>query len=272
MEIREALDEKDIKTYVYALCKAISTQQKQILDILAAEFPEMYQENREVLSRNIVTLDGTTRRVKKIRDLKTISTQPTVENMHKIEDWVAKELLDPWLFGKLKFYLRKFAENEEDLNDIVWEAILKIYEVRHQYDKSKWTPKTWIYKIAHNHAVDQVRKTWWLIQQKYNHKNSYNKQTESEWLDTLITKNMNAEDNEQMDPARKKIFFQKINKILEELEPYEKSLLLSLAKWEKYEEIAERLELPLWTIKGQIFRAREKMRPSLIEAKKILEE
>jgi len=41
---------------------------------------------------------------------------------------------------------------------------------------------------------------------------------------------MNAEDNEQMDPARKKIFFQKINKILEELEPYEKSLLLSLAK------------------------------------------
>jgi len=86
MEIREALDEKDIKTYVYALCKAISTQQKQILDILAAEFPEMYQENREVLSRNIVTLDGTTRRVKKIRDLKTISTQPTVENMHKIED------------------------------------------------------------------------------------------------------------------------------------------------------------------------------------------
>jgi len=50
----------------------------------------------------------------------------------------------------------RITQDREEARDIVQVVFLRIWERRQQFD-SRWSPNTWIYRIAVNLAIDQVR-------------------------------------------------------------------------------------------------------------------
>lgn len=58
---------------------------------------------------------------------------------------------------KLSHYLRKFTRNQDELDDILQTVFLKAYENLYGFDVSKKF-SSWIYRIAHNEAINQIKK------------------------------------------------------------------------------------------------------------------
>ena len=58
---------------------------------------------------------------------------------------------------KMKRYSRKFLLNQDDINDIVQDVFIKAYTNIQSVDiKRKFS--SWLYRIAHNHLVNYLRK------------------------------------------------------------------------------------------------------------------
>lgn len=58
---------------------------------------------------------------------------------------------------KLKRYARKFLSREEDIEDLVQDVFIKAYEHIQSFDtKLRFSP--WIYRIAHNAFVNELRR------------------------------------------------------------------------------------------------------------------
>lgn len=59
--------------------------------------------------------------------------------------------------AKLKRYARKFLSREEDIEDLVQDVFIKSYEHIQSFDaKMRFSP--WIYRIAHNTFVNELRR------------------------------------------------------------------------------------------------------------------
>lgn len=58
---------------------------------------------------------------------------------------------------KLSHYLQKFSRNHDELEDILQMVFLKTYKNLYGFDiEKKFSP--WIYRIAHNEALNYIRK------------------------------------------------------------------------------------------------------------------
>jgi RNA polymerase sigma factor (sigma-70 family) len=148
------------------------------------------------------------------------------------------------------YMLLKMVNNSDDAEDLTIEAFGKAFNRLAQYHPS-YAFSTWMFKIASNNCIDFIRK-----QRK--------KKTTS--LDTGISN----EDGESMsfdveadvrDPEEEMVRDQKIQmmrQVVEKLKPrYKELVILRYFKEYSYEEIAQELDLPLGTVKAQLFRARE---------------
>ena len=58
--------------------------------------------------------------------------------------------------GPLLQSVTRITRDREEARDIVQVVFLRVWERRQQFD-SKWSPNTWIFRIAVNLAIDQVR-------------------------------------------------------------------------------------------------------------------
>jgi len=145
------------------------------------------------------------------------------------------------------YMLLKMVNNASDAEDLTIEAFGKAFKNIQQYTPN-YAFSTWLFKIATNNCIDFIRK----------------KKTATVSLD------QNDEDNEKapqdlqaqiLDPEESMIKNQKqvmMREIVSKLKPrYRKLIELRYFKEFSYEEIAEELELPIGTVKAQLFRARE---------------
>jgi len=150
------------------------------------------------------------------------------------------------------FMLLKMANDPYDAEDLTIEAFGKAFK-----NLSYYTPdyafSTWLFKIATNNCIDFLR--------------AKKKNTIS--LDAAFG-NGSLSDNppfqvvsEAINPEAYCIEKQKIvmmRKIVEKLKPnYRKLVELRYFQEHSYEEIAAELDLPLGTVKAQLFRARDYM-------------
>jgi len=148
------------------------------------------------------------------------------------------------------FMLLKMINNKDDAEDLTIEAFGKAFKRLHQYTP-KYAFSTWLFKIASNNCIDWIRK-----QKK--------KKTLS--LDNPI----GTGDGEDMtieirsdgpDPADVVMKTQKaeiLRDVVAKLKPRYRTLVeLRYYKEYSYEEIAQEMDLPLGTVKAQLFRARE---------------
>lgn len=152
------------------------------------------------------------------------------------------------------FMLLKMTGNPEDAEDLCIETFGKAFTNIHQYN-DRYAFSTWLFKIASNHGIDFIRKK---------KKNVLN-QDVNEDLDEPEDKFHFVA--EMVNPEEKFIKSQKnelIRQVVETLKPRYRTLIcMRYFEEQSYEEIATELDLPLGTVKAQLFRAREFLYRSL---------
>ncbi len=145
------------------------------------------------------------------------------------------------------FMLLKMVNNPSDAEDLTIEAFGKAFKNIKQYTPN-YAFSTWLFKIATNNCIDFIRK------KKLNN--------------ISIDQSSHNEDSMPMtipadglDPEENMISQQKVlllRSVVSKLKPrYRKLIELRYFYEYSYEEISEELELPIGTVKAQLFRARE---------------
>ena len=144
------------------------------------------------------------------------------------------------------YMLLKMVNNASDAEDLTIEAFGKAFRNLDSYTP-KFAFSTWLFKIATNNCVDFIRK----------------KQLLPTPLDNLQDSMESATINLQSDlpdPEESLIIHQKITAlkdIVSQLKPRYKTLIeLRYFKEYSYEEISSELNLPIGTVKAQLFRAK----------------
>ena len=144
------------------------------------------------------------------------------------------------------YMLLKMVNNPSDAEDLTIEAFGKAFRNLDLYTP-KFAFSTWLFKIATNNCVDFIRKKQ-LSPPPFNniHENLEN-----------VTTNIQSD---MPDPEELLINHQKIavlKDVVRQLKPRYRSLIeLRYYKEYSYEEISSELNLPIGTVKAQLFRAK----------------
>lgn len=148
----------------------------------------------------------------------------------------------------LYFLLLKMTNNPTDAEDLTIEAFGKAFRKLDQYSP-EYAFSTWLFKIAANNCIDFLRKSKRIVFADAQGEDHGDDDYQVEIAATSL------------DPSEKVIEKQKIQlmrEVVEKLKPHYRNLIeLRYFKEWSYEEIATELDLPLGTVKAQLFRSRE---------------
>lgn len=174
-------------------------------------------------------------------------------------DQVAFDKLMTRYRDSIFFMVLKMVHNRDDADDLTIEAFGKAFQNIANYS-ADYAFSTWLFKIATNNCIDFIRK----------------KRLQT----TSIEQSRKGEDGEVVpiavrdhnpDPEEALVKEQRAAKIraaIEKLSPKYRSLIeLRYLDELSYEEIAEKLDLPLGTVKAQLFRAKEMLYNALKDTK-----
>ena len=149
----------------------------------------------------------------------------------------------------LYFMMLKMTNDPVDADDLTIEAFGKAFRNLHQYS-SEFAFSTWLFRIAANNCIDFMRK---------NKRITFINSSEEEQNHQV--ENPHDIASTSLSPEEKVIEKQKIKmmrEVVEKLKPHYRLLVeMRYFKELSYEEIATQLNLPLGTVKAQLFRARE---------------
>jgi len=147
------------------------------------------------------------------------------------------------------FMLLKMVNNRDDADDLTIEAFGKAFKNIRQYTPD-YAFSTWLFKIATNNCIDFIRK-----KRKMTFSIDKGFETDEGGEMTLDIKSNQPDPEEHMMKKQKVMM---MRDVVEKLKPrYKKLVELRYFQERSYEEIAEELNLPLGTVKAQLFRARE---------------
>jgi len=147
------------------------------------------------------------------------------------------------------FMMHKMVKNTDDADDLTIEAFGKAFSRLEQYTPT-FAFSTWLFKIASNNCIDFIRK----------------KRIKVTSMDSGISTSdgsiMYVEaESQTLDPSEHMMQKQKVNamrEVVSKLKPrYRELIELRYFEELSYEEIANELDLPLGTVKAQLFRARD---------------
>jgi RNA polymerase sigma factor (sigma-70 family) len=153
--------------------------------------------------------------------------------------------------------LLKIVNNEDDAEDLMMESFAKAFDHIHEY-RPYYAFSTWIFRIATNTGIDFVRKRRLKTMSLDRPRNGENAEKPAfEYPETGAN------------PEELLMVKQKYNMLKHwvlELKPVYRDLIIQRFFEEKsYEEIAEEANVPIGTIKAQIFRAKKKLFKIIIE-------
>ena len=149
------------------------------------------------------------------------------------------------------FMLYEKVEDQELAKDLTIEALGKAFKKLHMYTP-KYAFSTWLFTVARNNCIDYLRK----------HK-----------IPTISIDKLMVDENgkkavfdlKSNDPNPEKIMITKqkiaiLRQIVDRLKPKYRNLVkLRYFKEMSYEEISDILNLPLGTVKAQLYRSREQL-------------
>ncbi|MCK9399559.1 MAG: sigma-70 family RNA polymerase sigma factor [Bacteroidales bacterium] len=150
----------------------------------------------------------------------------------------------------LHFMMLKMTNNLQDADDLTIEAFGKAFKNLRQY-APEYAFSTWLFKIASNNCIDFIRK------RKMNESVSINLSDPSETGDDLADILPATSRTPEEDIIRQQKI-EALRDIVNRLKPHYKKLI-ELRYYEElsYEEISLEMDLPIGTVKAQLFRARE---------------
>ncbi|SDE00950.1 RNA polymerase sigma-70 factor, ECF subfamily [Kordiimonas lacus] len=218
--------------------------------ILALMFPMMVGEHTD--NRACVTdRPRTSARVVDIAaetDIKNLTHEQLMTRVAEQRDKSAFKLLFVYFAPRLKAHLMSMGVTAEVAEDLMQEVLIKVWRKAHQFQSDKAKLSTWMFRIARNAFIDYRRRA------KYPEVNAddhlHHMQADDE-TDRPVMEGQTAE---------------RVSKAIEALKPkYKEVIHLSFFEELSHSQIAERLELPLGTVKSRIRLAFGAMRSELGE-------
>jgi len=150
--------------------------------------------------------------------------------------------------NRLSHYLRKFVYNPDELEDVLQVVFIKTYKNLFSFNTNKKF-SSWIYKIAHNEAINHIKK------------NSTNHQISLDKVEyQIIDKSVNLDDD-----FDKILLKKQIENSLNLLKlKYQEPLILFYLEQKSYEEISDILRIPKNTVGTLISRGKKILKKKLI--------
>ncbi len=146
------------------------------------------------------------------------------------------------------YMILKMTGHYEDAEDLTIETFGKAFTNIHQYN-GNYAFSTWLFKIATNSCIDFIRRKKKNV---LNHDSNEDLDDQDDKFNFIV---------DLMNPEERFIKSQKaemVRQVVETLKPrYRRLILLRYFEERSYEEIATELDLPLGTVKAQLFRARD---------------
>jgi RNA polymerase sigma-70 factor (ECF subfamily) len=151
-------------------------------------------------------------------------------------------------------YVYRMLSDYDASLDVTQEVFIKVYNSLARYS-SDYKFSTWLYRIAHNAAIDYMRR------------HSVNEQSiEAENADgtyQLQIESPRPTPEQERERSEWRTEIETVVKCLPTV--YRELIMLRHAQDLSYDEIAEITNLPLGTVKNRLFRAREMMREIFVE-------
>src|SRR5215203_6213377 len=151
-------------------------------------------------------------------------------------------------------YIFRMLGDYESSLDVSQEVFIKVYNSLSRYS-SEYKFSTWLYRIAHNAAIDHMRR------------NSVTPQSlETESADGTYQLQIESRGPSPEQDQERREWRTEIDSVVECLPAaYRDLIILRHSRDLSYDEIAEVTGLPLGTVKNRLFRAREMMREIFLE-------
>lgn len=147
------------------------------------------------------------------------------------------------------YMLLKMVNNKDDAEDLTVEAFGKAFKRLSQYTPN-FAFSTWLFRIATNNCIDFIRRK---------RKNTFSldrPMEDEEGGEMMVDIRSDTMDPEEHIMKKQKIMM--LHDLVDKLKPRYRTLIeMRYFQELSYEEIAQELDLPLGTVKAQLFRARE---------------
>ncbi len=151
----------------------------------------------------------------------------------------------------LYFLLLKMVKNKDDAEDLTIEAFGKAFKNIDLYTPN-YAFSTWLFKIASNNAIDFIRSRKSM---KKHVSIDSGTDDDGEMMSPVSLASNTPDPEEDMISKQKG---KQLRNIIKTLHPdYRKIIMLRYFDELSYTEIAEKLKLPIGTVKARLFRSRE---------------
>ena len=210
-------------------------------------------EKSSFIRQNIVTLEVTMTGSLAIDTVGSLSDVDLItRSISGLEDSF-EELVRRYQRPIAGYVFRLIGDYESSL-DVTQEVFIKVYNSLERY-RSDYKFSTWLYRIAHNAAIDHLRR------------NSINTQSiETESADGTYQLQLESPLPSPEQNRERSEWKAEIKAVIRLLPPaYRELIVLRHSQDLSYDEIAEVMGLPLGTVKNRLFRAREMMREIFLQ-------
>ena len=178
----------------------------------------------------------------KVKDKFKLSDEKLILRFQEGDINAYNELVKRYKDRLLNFVFRYF-NNREQAEDVVQDTLIKLY-THASYYKNIAKFSTWIFTIAKNNALTELRK-------------NKRKQTDSLWTDDGKVIDIKSNDQTLDRRVQNEIAVDQLNKFLDEIpENFRMAVVLRDFQELSYDEISKILEIPIGTIKSRINRGR----------------
>ncbi len=154
---------------------------------------------------------------------------------------------------RLTAFLGQLVGDTELARELTQETFIRAWSALDRFD-SRYRFSTWLFRIAHNLGIDQLRR------RRLQTVSLYRRDADGEEVEMVVT-------DSEKDPfghCENKELAQHIKQAIEELRPeYRELVLLRHFGGLSYQEIAEFKNMPLGTVKNKLFRAHSVLRRAL---------
>src|SRR2546425_11991222 len=148
-------------------------------------------------------------------------------------------------------YVYRMVGNYDSALDVTQEVFIKVYNSLSRY-RSEFKFSTWIYKIAHNAAIDYLRR-------RSAREQTLSDEPGGERAEVAVERRLSPEQESERNER-----CSEIELVVQTLpHAYRELIVLRHSNDLSYDEIAEVTGLPLGTVKNRLFRSREAMRDLL---------
>jgi RNA polymerase sigma-70 factor (ECF subfamily) len=148
------------------------------------------------------------------------------------------------------YMMLKMSNNKDDAEDLTIEAFGRAFKKLEQYSPN-YAFSTWLFKIASNNAIDFIRRKKQMQSVSIDNKGDNSESKDS-------SSNMKSEGPDPEEHFIRKQKVEQVRVLVDSLKPkYREMIELFYFHEMSHEEISKKLNLPIGTIKAQLFRARD---------------